>query len=129
MQRLADSWRSSIGSTALSVLIAFFESHENLKDSDDNRAEFAEYALDKLRFCYKKANGDDEEVGVFVFVLPECVHANATYCRIFEDFIKAVSLFRPLANIFRRSMALKRFLAFMIQRPGLVELSHYQLQQ
>jgi hypothetical protein len=72
LQQLADSWRSSIGSTALSVLIAFFESHENLKDSDDNRAEFAEYALDKLRFCYKKANGDDEEVGVFVFVLCSC---------------------------------------------------------
>lgn len=67
MQRLADSWRSSIGSAALSVLIAYFESQEDLKDSDDNRAEFAEYALDKLRFCYKKADGNDEEVSIYVF--------------------------------------------------------------
>ena len=65
LQRLADSWRSSIGSTALSVLIAYFESRDDLQDSDESRAEFANYALDKLRFCYKKADGDDEEVSVY----------------------------------------------------------------
>ena len=68
MQRLADSWRSSIGSAALSVLIAYFESKEDLKDSDESRTEFAEYALDKLRFCYKKAEGNDEEVSIYIFV-------------------------------------------------------------
>jgi hypothetical protein len=76
LQRLADSWRSSIGSTALSVLIAFFESQEDLKDSDDGRAEFAEFALDKLRFCYKKADGNDEEVGIRVCVV--FIYANTT---------------------------------------------------
>ncbi|KAG1793244.1 uncharacterized protein HD556DRAFT_1238063, partial [Suillus plorans] len=30
------------------------------QDSDNNRAEFAEYALSNLRFLYKKANGDDK---------------------------------------------------------------------
>jgi hypothetical protein len=62
LQRLADSWRNAIGSSALSILIGFFESQDDLRESDEKRAEFADYALDKLRFCYKKANGDDEEV-------------------------------------------------------------------
>ena len=64
LQRLADSWRSSIGSSALSILIAFFESQDDLRDSDEGRVKFADYALDKFRFCYKKADGDDEEVSV-----------------------------------------------------------------
>lgn len=58
LQRLADSWLSSIGSTAISVVIAYFESQED--DSDDSHAEFSQYALDKLRFCYKKSDGEDE---------------------------------------------------------------------
>jgi hypothetical protein len=62
LQRLADSWRSAIGSSALSVLIAFFESQDKLRDSDENRAEFAEAALKQYRFCFKKADGDDEDV-------------------------------------------------------------------
>ena len=65
MQRLADSWRSSIGSSAISVLNAYFDRKENLKDSDEARVETAEYALDKLRFCYKKAESDDEEVSIY----------------------------------------------------------------
>lgn len=64
MQRLADSWRSSIGSAALSIVTAYFELEEDLKDSDEDRAEFAEFALDKLRFCYKKADGNDKEVSI-----------------------------------------------------------------
>jgi hypothetical protein len=66
LQRLADSWRCAIGSTALSVLIAFFESQDQLRNSNENCAEWSEYALDKLRFCYKKADGDDEDVSVYL---------------------------------------------------------------
>ena len=62
LQRLADSWHSSICSSALSILIAFFDSQDDLWESDQKRADFADYALDKLWFCYKKANGDDKEV-------------------------------------------------------------------
>jgi hypothetical protein len=128
LQRLADSWRSSIGSTALSILIAFFESQDNLRDSDESRAEFADDALDKLRFCYKKADGDDEEVSVYLACMVH-IYINTTQCRIFGDFIKVVLLFKLLVHTFLRSMVLKMFLVFMIEMPSLVELSRYQLQQ
>jgi hypothetical protein len=128
LQRLADSWRSSIGSTALSVLIAYFESRDDLRDSDENRAEFAECALDKLRFCYKKANGEDEEVSLYLACMMY-VHINLTQCRIFGDFIKVPLLFKLLVNTSQQSMALEKFLVFTIETPSLVGLSHYQLQR
>ena len=128
LQRLADSWRSSIGSTALSILIAFFESQDNLRDSDENRAEFADYLLDKLRFCYKKADGDDEEVSVYLTCMVY-THINTTQCRIFGAFIKVPLSFKLSVNTSLRSMVLKIFLVFMIKTPSLVGLSHYQSQR
>ncbi|KAG2114136.1 hypothetical protein DEU56DRAFT_761879 [Suillus clintonianus] len=62
VQRVADSYRSFIGSAAIAIVIAYLESQDTLKHSDDNRVEFATYTLDKLRFLYKKANGDDKYV-------------------------------------------------------------------
>ncbi|KAG2337302.1 hypothetical protein BDR05DRAFT_895479, partial [Suillus weaverae] len=58
--QVADSYHSNIGSTAVAIVIAYFESQDSLRDSDDNRAEFAVFALSNLRFLYKKANGDDK---------------------------------------------------------------------
>ncbi|KAG1736443.1 uncharacterized protein EDB91DRAFT_1250065 [Suillus paluster] len=60
VQRVADSYRSNISSAAIAIVIAYLESQDSLRDSDDNHAEFAEYALSNLRFLYKKANGDDK---------------------------------------------------------------------
>ncbi|KAG2337210.1 hypothetical protein BDR05DRAFT_1005226 [Suillus weaverae] len=57
---IADSYCSFIGSAAIAIIIAYLESQDKLKDSDDNCVEFANYALDKLWFLYKKANGDDK---------------------------------------------------------------------
>jgi hypothetical protein len=96
LQRLADSWRSSIGSAALSILIAYFESQDDLRDSDESRAEFADHALDKLRFCYKKADGD-EEVCVYFAYMVYYVHIN-TRCRISGAFIKVHLLFKLKVN-------------------------------
>ncbi|KAG2048438.1 hypothetical protein BDR06DRAFT_1072554 [Suillus hirtellus] len=47
-------------SAAIAIIIAYLESQETLKHSDDNHVEFATYALDKLHFLYKKANSDDK---------------------------------------------------------------------
>ncbi|KAG1871595.1 hypothetical protein F4604DRAFT_1681411 [Suillus subluteus] len=49
-----------IGLAAIAIVIAYLESQDSLRDSDDNHAEFVEYALSNLRFLYKKANGDDK---------------------------------------------------------------------
>jgi hypothetical protein len=128
LQRLADSWRSSIGSAALSVIIAYFEAQDDLRESDEKRAAFAEIALDKLRFCYKKADGDDEDVS-FYLVCILYIHINNTQRRIFADFIKVPLLFKILVNTSLRSTALKIYLAFMMKMPSPVVLSHYQSQQ
>ncbi|KAG1860199.1 hypothetical protein DFJ58DRAFT_840080 [Suillus subalutaceus] len=60
VQHVADSYRSFIGSAAIAIAIAYLESQDTLKHSDDNCVKFTTYALDKLRFLYKKANGDDK---------------------------------------------------------------------
>jgi hypothetical protein len=77
LQRLSDSWRCSIGSAALSILIAYFESDDNIRDSDEGRNAFAQYALDKLRFCFKKAIGEDEDVSVYLACMVY-IHINTT---------------------------------------------------
>jgi hypothetical protein len=44
------------------IVLTYLDSQDELKDSDENRQEFAEYALNNLRFLYKKANGEDKSV-------------------------------------------------------------------
>jgi hypothetical protein len=66
MQRVSDSWRSTMGSTAIAVVLAFLNSNPELKDSDKNRQEFATDYLEHFRFLYQKADGDDINVS-FLF--------------------------------------------------------------
>ena len=61
-QRLSDSWRSVFGSCAIVILNAFFEDHDQYRDSDNMRQEFARHSLDLLRFSYRKAKGNDRRV-------------------------------------------------------------------
>ena len=62
MQHVADSWRSPIESTAITVLIAFFASQPDMFDTDKDRQEWAEWYLKDLRFAYKDVDGDDRKV-------------------------------------------------------------------
>lgn len=62
IQRLADSWRNIIGSTGISVVLAFCDSHQELRDSDDERVQFAQYYLQDLRFLWEDADGDNPKV-------------------------------------------------------------------
>lgn len=64
MQRVADSWRSPIGSTAIIVLIAFFEDNSYNFPTDEDRQEWAGWYLKHYRFAYKQSNGDDPKVCV-----------------------------------------------------------------
>lgn len=59
MQRVSDSWRSPIGSTAIMVIIAFFNTHSESYGTDNDRQEWAAWYLEHHRFAYKKADGDD----------------------------------------------------------------------
>jgi hypothetical protein len=88
VQRIADSYRSAIGSAAISILTAYFESQDELKDSDENRQEFAKYALDNLRFLYRRGDGDDKTVSVRIVLL---FFGTDTRYRNFGDFIKVHS--------------------------------------
>ncbi|KAF8508180.1 hypothetical protein JB92DRAFT_2954585 [Gautieria morchelliformis] len=56
IQRLTDSWRNVIGSTAIAILLAFFDSQEHLQDSDEECQEFCKYYLNRLRFLYEDSD-------------------------------------------------------------------------
>jgi len=56
-----DSWYNAIGSAAVTTVLGFCDSEDELVDSDENRVEFAKYHLENLRFLYRKADGDDNK--------------------------------------------------------------------
>lgn len=65
VQRLADSWRNVIGSNGVAILLAFFESQDDMKDSDEERQNLAKHLLWESRFAYKDADGEDTSVRFF----------------------------------------------------------------
>ena len=72
MQCISDSWRNTVGSAAIAIILAYCNSDAELKDSDDNRKEFAEHYLENLHFLYKKPDGDDPKVSTPLLV--ELIH-------------------------------------------------------
>jgi hypothetical protein len=54
-QRVSDTWRSVIGSTAIAIVDGFFEANKNL-ESDEDRKAYAADELKDLKFLY--ANTD-----------------------------------------------------------------------
>jgi hypothetical protein len=62
VQRCADSWRRTIGSTGISTLLAFFDSQEHLRDSDEARQDFAKNYMEQFRFLYDDFGGEDVTV-------------------------------------------------------------------
>ena len=64
MQHVTDSWHSLIRSSGTSVVIVFFHAHLELYPTDTDRQEWAAWYLDKFRFVYKQADGDDKSVHV-----------------------------------------------------------------
>lgn len=61
-QRTSDSFRNTVGSMGITVPLAYCNSNPDLKDSDDNRQEFAAHYLEHLRFLYKRSDGDDPKL-------------------------------------------------------------------
>lgn len=61
MQRVSDTWRSVHGSSAMSIIAAFFKSNPKI-DSDEARQNFARLALENSKFLYSNSDGDDPEV-------------------------------------------------------------------
>ena len=68
VQRTSNSWRNTTGSTGIAVTLAYCNSNPDLKDSDDNRQEFAAHYLEHLRFLYKKSDGDDPKVSTLFHI-------------------------------------------------------------
>jgi hypothetical protein len=57
MQRISDTWRSHIGSTAISVINAFFDSVDVAEEftTNESRQEFAQNGLENFAFLYSDA--------------------------------------------------------------------------
>jgi hypothetical protein len=51
-QRISDTWRSRLGSTAISVVNAYFDSKPKKYGTDESRQAFAKSALKNLAFLY-----------------------------------------------------------------------------
>jgi hypothetical protein len=62
VQRVADSWRSAIGSAGITLLLSFCESEDDLKDSDEARIKFAKKYLDGYRFMYRDTDSENKKV-------------------------------------------------------------------
>jgi hypothetical protein len=60
MQRIYE-WRGNFGSTAISVINAFFSMNKDF-DENDARVAFSQEMLRDLRFQYSTADGDDSSV-------------------------------------------------------------------
>src|ERR1700722_7180611 len=71
-QRLSE-WRGSFGSAAIAIVNAFFDDNDNYRDSNDMRQEFATHMLEKLRFVYRQAKGNDAKEIHFLCTIQ---HAN-----------------------------------------------------
>ena len=65
-QRLS-KWRSGFGSATIAILNAFFNDNDEYRESNDMRQGFAMHMLDKLRFVYRHAKGNDPKVHVNLF--------------------------------------------------------------
>ena len=66
LQCISDSWCSTVGSTAIAVVLAFCNANPELKNSDKNCREFAAEYFKHLHFLYHKADGDDVKVSTAV---------------------------------------------------------------
>jgi hypothetical protein len=86
-----DSYRNVLGLAAVTIVQAYLGSQEDLRDSDEARVEFAKYALDHLRFTFKKTKGD-----VSVGVQPYTFTSANMQGRTFEDFSMVPWCYKPL---------------------------------
>jgi hypothetical protein len=73
VQRLSDSWRNVIGSNGIAIILAFFASQDDYRDSDTARQEFASELLVDLRFAYWDADHDDKDVSLSSITLYTCL--------------------------------------------------------
>ena len=78
MQHISNSWHSPIGSTAIIVLIAFFNSNMEQYATNEIRQGWAAWYLEDFCFAYKDSDGNDKSVHAILFY---CVITN-----MFQNF-------------------------------------------
>jgi len=119
VQHLADSWRNVIGSTGIAIILAFFDSQENLQDSDHECQEFTTYYLEDLHFLYRNSSHDNKKVHNYIC---HSMSSNNTILRNGRGSFAAPSSYRPLQHTLWLSKVLRRFLASMILMRQLPQL-------
>ena len=78
MQCVSNSWQSPFRSTAIIVLIAFFNSNVELYPTNEIWQELAVWYLENFCFAYKDLDGDDKLVHAILF---HCMITN-----VFQSF-------------------------------------------
>ncbi len=69
LQRLSDSWRTSIQYAAVWTLIDFFDSNSTFGKSDAKRRDWANRQLGLQRFIFSRAAGDNQKASRVVILL------------------------------------------------------------
>ncbi|KAH8980733.1 hypothetical protein EDB86DRAFT_3087613 [Lactarius hatsudake] len=92
VQRLTDSWRSSIGSAGIAALMAFFDSHQDFRDSDEERMKFAKNHLNSLRFLYKDSGHDDKKKWKGLFRSPLVLQTFAAHLTAIKGSVRVSGL-------------------------------------
>jgi hypothetical protein len=65
-QRISDTWRSPIGSSAIAVVNSFFNSVDLFK-AEERRREFAKNALDTFQFIYRDTTSSNRGVSYVLY--------------------------------------------------------------
>jgi hypothetical protein len=65
MQRFSDTWRATVGSTAISIIDSVFQNSDDDFSTDDERQAFAEGQLEHLYFLYGETESKVRMVCVF----------------------------------------------------------------
>ncbi|KAF8799192.1 hypothetical protein BYT27DRAFT_7318611, partial [Phlegmacium glaucopus] len=95
VQRLSDSWHNVIGSTGIAVVLAFLNSQEDLRDSDEERQEFTMHYLKDLRFLYTNSDHNDRKKWRGLFCSPFILQTFAAHLAATESSMRVPGLHGP----------------------------------
>ena len=71
VQHVSNSLQNTIGSVSIAIVLAFYNLHLNLKDSDEACQEFATFYLEHLHFLYENSDGNGSEVSTLFYLTDE----------------------------------------------------------
>ncbi|KAF7964748.1 hypothetical protein HWV62_3278 [Athelia sp. TMB] len=92
-QRLADTWRTILASSAIAAINAFFDSLPKVKNSNSRRSKLAEHLYLGYRFLYLSAEGDDPKNYKGLFCGPLVIQVFGAHLNIVHGYPEVLELY------------------------------------